>query len=87
MEFKDYYRIVGVQRDATQDDIKRAYRRLARRLHPDVNKDPGAEARFKELGEAYEVLKDPVKRAAYDRLGADWKAGLQQRVLTTTILE
>jgi curved DNA-binding protein len=75
MEFKDYYRIVGVPRDATADDIKRAYRRLARRYHPDVSKEPQAEARFKELGEAYEVLKDPVKRAAYDRLGADWKAG------------
>ena len=75
MEFKDYYKIVGVPRDATQDDIKRAYRRLARRHHPDVSKDPDAETRFKELGEAYEVLKDPVKRAAYDRLGADWKAG------------
>jgi curved DNA-binding protein len=75
MEFKDYYRIVGVPRDATADDIKRAYRRLARKHHPDVSKDPQAEARFKELGEAYEVLKDPVKREAYDRLGADWKAG------------
>ena len=75
MEFKDYYRIVGVPRDASQDDVKRAYRRLARKLHPDVSKAPDAEARFKELGEAYEVLKDPVKREAYDRLGADWKAG------------
>jgi curved DNA-binding protein len=75
MEFKDYYGIIGVPRDATVDDIKRAYRRLARKHHPDVNKEPQAEARFKELGEAYEVLKDPVKRAAYDRLGADWKAG------------
>ena len=75
MEFKDYYKTVGVPRDATGDDIKRAYRRLARKLHPDVSKDPQAETRFKELGEAYEVLKDPVKRAAYDRLGADWKAG------------
>ena len=75
MEFKDYYGIVGVPRDATADDIKRAYRRMARKHHPDVSKDPQAEARFKELGEAYEVLKDPVKRAAYDRLGADWKEG------------
>lgn len=75
MEFKDYYRIVEVPREATADDIKRAYRRLARKHHPDVSKDPQAESRFKELGEAYEVLKDPVKRAAYDRLGADWKAG------------
>jgi curved DNA-binding protein len=75
MEFKDYYGIVGVPRDASADDIKRAYRKRARKLHPDVSKEPRAEARFKELGEAYEVLKDPVKREAYDRLGADWKAG------------
>jgi curved DNA-binding protein len=75
MEFKDYYGIIGVPRNATPDDIKRAYRRLARKHHPDVSKDPLAEVRFKELGEAYEVLKDPVKREAYDRLGADWKAG------------
>ncbi len=75
MEFKDYYEIIGVPRSATAEDIKRAYRRLARKYHPDVSKDPKAEERFKELGEAYEVLKDPVKRAAYDRLGANWKAG------------
>jgi curved DNA-binding protein len=75
MEFKDYYAIIGVPRDATPDAIKRAYRQLARKLHPDVSKDPKADDRFKQLGEAYEVLKDPVKRAAYDRLGADWKAG------------
>jgi curved DNA-binding protein len=75
MEFKNYYEIMGVQRDATQDEIKRAYRKLARKYHPDVSKEPDAEARFKEVGEAYEVLKDPEKRAAYDRLGADWKAG------------
>jgi curved DNA-binding protein len=75
MEFKDYYKIVGVPRDASAEDIQRAYRKLARKYHPDVSKEPGAEARFKELGEAYEVLKDPVKRAAYDRLGANWKEG------------
>ncbi len=75
MQFKDYYRIMGVSRDATQDEIKRAYRKLARKYHPDVSKEPDAEERFKEIGEAYEVLKDPEKRAAYDQLGADWKAG------------
>ncbi len=75
MEFKDYYDIMGVKRDATQDEIKRAYRKLARKYHPDVSKEADAEAKFKELGEAYEVLKDPEKRAAYDQLGAQWKAG------------
>lgn len=75
MEFKDYYQIMGVARDATQDDIKRAHRKLARKYHPDVSKEKNAEVRFKELGEAYEVLKDPEKRAAYDQLGANWKAG------------
>jgi len=75
MEFKDYYKIMGVARDATQDEIKRAYRLLARKFHPDVSKEPDAEARFKEVGEANEVLKDPEKRTAYDKLGANWKAG------------
>ncbi len=77
MEYKDYYKILGVSRDATQDDIKRAYRKLARKYHPDVSKESDAEERFKEVGEAYEVLKDPEKRAAYDQLGANWKAGQQ----------
>lgn len=75
MDFKDYYNIVGVKRDASQNEIKRAYRKLARKYHPDVSKEAGAEARFKELGEAYAVLKDPEKRSAYDQLGANWKAG------------
>ncbi|TFH50475.1 MAG: J domain-containing protein [Lysobacterales bacterium] len=75
MEFKDYYKIMGVSRDATQGEIKRSYRKLARKYHPDVSADPAAEDRFKELGEANEVLKDPEKRAAYDQLGAQWKSG------------
>ncbi len=79
MEYKDYYKIMGVARDASQDEIKRAYRKLARKYHPDVSKEPDAEARFKEVGEAYEVLKDPEKRAAYDQLGSNWKAGQEFR--------
>lgn len=75
MEYKDYYKTLGVERDAAAEDIKRAYRRLARKYHPDVSKESDAEARFKELGEAYEVLKNPEKRAAYDALGNQWKAG------------
>ena len=69
VEYKDYYQIMGVARDASADDIKRAYRRLARKFHPDVSKEKDAEVRFKEVGEAYEVLRDPEKRAAYDALG------------------
>jgi curved DNA-binding protein len=69
VKFKDYYEVMGVSRDASPEDIKRAYRRLARKYHPDVSKEKDAEERFKEVGEAYEVLRDPEKRAAYDQLG------------------
>ena len=71
MEFKDYYKVMGVARDATEAQIKQAYRKLARKYHPDVSKEKDAEARFKEVGEAYEVLRSPEKRAAYDQLGQD----------------
>jgi curved DNA-binding protein len=71
---RDYYEALGVPRDASAEDIRGAYRRLARQYHPDVNKEPGAEDRFKEISEAYEVLRDPEKRAQYDRLGANWRA-------------
>jgi len=75
MEYTDYYKVLGVARDAKQAEIKRAYRKLARKYHPDVSDEKDAAAKFKEVGEAYAVLKDPEKRAAYDQLGANWKAG------------
>jgi curved DNA-binding protein len=75
MEYKDYYKILGVERDAKEADIKTAYRRLARKYHPDVSKEADAEKKFKEVSEAYEVLKDKEKRKAYDQLGANWKSG------------
>src|SRR6202020_1587290 len=89
MEFKDYYKVMGVARDATEAQIKQAYRKLARKYHPDVSKEKDAEARFKEVAETYEVLKSPEKRAAYDQLGQgprpgeefrpppDWGAGFE----------
>jgi curved DNA-binding protein len=79
MQFRDYYQILGVDRDVSADELKKAYRRLARKYHPDVSKQADAEEKFKEVQEAYEVLKDPEKRAAYDQLGHDWKAGQEFR--------
>ena len=75
MEYKDYYQILGVARDVSKEDLKKAYRKLARKYHPDVSKETDAEAKFKELGEAYEVLKDPEKRAQYDQFGSNYKNG------------
>ncbi len=75
MEFKDYYTTLDIKKDATQDEVKRAYRKLARKYHPDVNKAADAEQRFKEVGEAYEVLQDTEKRAAYDKFGSNWQSG------------
>lgn len=75
VKYKDYYDILGVARTSAQVDIKAAYRKLARKLHPDVNKAKDAEDKFKELGEAYEVLSDPEKRKRYDHLGSNWRNG------------
>jgi curved DNA-binding protein len=75
MDYKDYYKILGVERSASADEIKRAYRKLARKYHPDKNKAKGSEEKFKEANEANEVLSDPEKRKAYDTLGANWKQG------------
>lgn len=79
MDYKDYYKVMGLSRDALAKDIKMAYRKLARKYHPDLNKEPGAEEKFKELGEAYEVLKDPEKRKIYDQYGRDWEANKNAR--------
>jgi len=75
MKYQDYYQILDVTRDASGAEIKKSYRKLARKYHPDVSKDAGAEDKFKEVNEAYDVLKDAEKRAAYDRFGSDWKHG------------
>jgi curved DNA-binding protein len=79
VKFRDYYQTLGVGRDASAKEIQRAFRKLAGQFHPDVNKDAGAEARFKEVNEAYEVLSDPEKRKRYDALGENWKAGQEFR--------
>jgi curved DNA-binding protein len=79
MQFKDYYETLGVSRSADAEEIKRAYRKLARKYHPDVSKERNAEAKFKDVQEAYEVLRDSDKRAAYDQLGRDYRTGQQFR--------
>ena len=79
MQFKDYYETLGVTRDAGAEELKRAYRKLARKYHPDVSKEKNAEAKFKDVQEAYEVLKDPEKRTAYDQLGRNYRPGQQFR--------
>src|SRR6202045_2426498 len=79
MQYRDYYEILGVSRGADADEVKRAYRKLARKYHPDVSKEKNAEDKFKEVQEAYEVLRDAEKRAAYDQLGRDYRTGQQFR--------
>ena len=73
VSYKDYYKILGVESNATADQIRKAYRKLAKKYHPDVNKEAGAEQRYKDINEAYEVLKDPAKRQKYDTLGENWE--------------
>ena len=79
MKYIDYYKTLGLTRQASQDKINKSFRSLARKYHPDLNKDPEAENKFKEINEAYEVLKDPKKRSQYDALGPNWKSGQQFR--------
>ena len=85
MKYKDYYATLGVARDADADAIKKAYRKLARRHHPDVAKEAKAEDRFKEIGEAYATLKDPEKRAAYDQLGRRWPSVAPGGTVTASV--
>lgn len=75
MQYKDYYKILGVSRDAKTEEIRKAYRKLAKQYHPDINKEAGAEEKYKEINEAYEVLKDEEKRRKYDTLGMNWQQG------------
>src|SRR5574344_2975741 len=75
MQYKDYYEILGVKRESTEAEIKSAYRKLTKKYHPDVNKTPEAESKFKDINEAYEVLSDKEKRSRYDSLGANWQQG------------
>ncbi len=75
MEYKDYYKVLGVDRDISQAELKKSYRKLARKYHPDVSKESNAEERFKEVNEAYEVLGNEENRTQYDNLGANWKNG------------
>src|SRR3990167_5342398 len=75
MEYQDYYKTLGVSREATAEEIKKSYRKLARKYHPDVSEEPNAEEKFKSVKEAYEVLKDSEKRKAYDQMGAHWQQG------------
>jgi curved DNA-binding protein len=79
MQYKDYYEVLGVSRSADADEVKRAYRKMARKYHPDVSKEKNAEEKFKGVQEAYEVLRDAEKRAAYDQLGHDFRSGQQFR--------
>ncbi len=75
MDYKDYYKTLGVEKTSSAEEIKKSYRKLARKYHPDINQEPGAEDKVKEVNEAYEVLKNKEKRAAYDQMGADWNSG------------
>src|SRR5438874_13521397 len=79
VKYKDYYETLGVSRTASEEEIKKAFRKLARKYHPDVAKGKGTEEKFKEINEAYEVLGDPAKRKKYDELGANWQSGAEFR--------